>query len=133
MKTVTNTMKELAYNIAIGHIIDMNIKLQKGKEYSDSLNEMIGVIVKKEMLTDIYFNEYWTIGYNCLWLLLTQAEMREEYEVCGTIKRIIENEEDIYKAWCLTLPDEEQQDALDELEYTQLAIKMERDGESTIQ
>ena len=132
MKTTTNQMKELAYNVAIGHVIDMNIKLQKGKEYSDSLNEMIGMIVKKEVLSDLYFNEYWTIGYNCLWLLLDQAEMREEYEVCGTIKRIIENEEDIYKAWVLTLPEDDQEDALEELQYTQLAIKQERDAESGI-
>lgn len=127
MKT-TNLMKDLQYNIAVGHISDMNIAILKGKDYSEKLRVLLEMLVKSEFLQDLYFNEYWTIGYNILWLTLNQAEMREEYEVCGMIQKVIENEEEIYKAWCLTLPDEDQQDALDELDYTKLAIKMERDA-----
>lgn len=127
MKT-TNTLKEIQYNIGIAHINDMNMALLKGKDYSNQLRLLVGLLVKEEFLTDLYFNEYWTICYNILWLMLGESEQREEYEQCGAILQIIENEEEIYKAWCLTLPDEDQQDALDELDYTKLAIKMERDA-----
>ena len=127
MKT-TNLMKEVQFNIAVGHITDMSIAILKGKDYSEKLRLLLEMLVKTEFLQDLYFNEYWTIGYNILWLTLNQAEIREEYEVCGMIQKVIENEEEIYKAWCLTLPDEDQQDALDELDYTKLAIKMERDA-----
>jgi hypothetical protein len=61
--------------------------------------------------------------------MLDQAEMREEYEICSAIQTVITNEENLYISWCLSLPDEEQQqDALDELDYIKIAIKIERDA-----
>jgi hypothetical protein len=89
---------------------------------------MICLIVKEEILHNLYFNEFWTIGYNCLYVMLDQAEMREEYEICSAIQTVITNEENLYISWCLSLPDEQQQDALDELDYIKIAIRMERDG-----
>jgi hypothetical protein len=122
-------MKEIAYNIGIGCIIEMNQAILKEKDYTEHLNKMIELIVKKEVLQNLYFNEIWTIGYNCLFVMLDQAEMREEYEVCSVIQTIITNEEELYIAWCLNIQDEEQQqDALDELDYIKLAIKMEKNG-----
>jgi hypothetical protein len=121
-------MKELAYNIGIGCIIQMNQSILKEEDYTEHYNKMISLIVKEEALKNLYFNEFWTIGCNCLHVMIDQAEMREEYEVCSLIQTILDNEEQLYIAWALTLPDEQQQDALDELDYIKLAIKMERDG-----
>lgn len=128
MKTITsNRMKELAYNIGVGCVISMNQAILKEKDYTQQYNKMICLIVKEENLYNLYFNEFWTIGYNCLYVMLDQAEMREEYEVCSAIQVIMHNEEQLYISWCLSLPeDEQQQDALDELDYIKLQIKMER-------
>lgn len=130
MKTITsNRMKELAYNIGVGCVISMNQAILKEKDYTEHYNKMICLIVKEEILHNLYFNEFWTIGYNCLYVMLDQAEMREEYEICSAIQTVITNEENLYISWCLSLPDEEQQqEALDELDYIKIAIKIERDG-----
>jgi len=120
-------MTEIAYNKAIGYIANMNQCILKGKDYSNELTEFIELIIKKDFLQDLYFNEYWTLTYNVLWLVLMETEKREEYELCQLIMRIIENEEEIYKAWCLTLPEDQIADAEEELEYIKLQIKMEKE------
>lgn len=127
MKT-TNTLKELSYSIAIGYILDMHRQVITNKDYSEQLHSLVALLVKPEFLADLHFNEYWQISYHCLHTVLCNAEQREEYEMCSVIQFIIVHEEELYKEWCLTLPDEQdQQDAIDELEYTQLAIKLDRE------
>lgn len=127
MKT-TNTLKELSYSIAISHIIDMQRQLIKDKDYFEQLHSLVALLVKPEFLADLHFNEYWQISYHCLHSVLWNAEQREEFEMCSVIQDLIVHEEELYKEWCLTLPDEEtQQDALDELDYIRIAIKSDRD------
>jgi hypothetical protein len=126
---IKNIMKELTYNIGVGCIIEMNQAILKEEDYTEHYNKMISLMIKEEKLQGLYFNEFWAIGYNCLYIMIEQAEIREEYEVCSSIQTIITNEEEMYVSWCLSLPDEEQQqDALDELDYIRIAIKMQRDG-----
>lgn len=121
-------MKEIPYTICVGHINLINKAIALEKDYSQNLYEIITTIIKEELLEELYFNEFWALGYNCLYVMLDQSLIREEYEICSAIQNVIQNEEQIYKDWCLSLPDDEQAEYMEELEYLKLEIKNERDG-----
>jgi hypothetical protein len=124
-------MKEIAYERVVTLIYSIETKLKHNKDYSDDLFKMLEIMIKMDVVNDVQdlsFDELFWISFQCFQTLLIESEMRENYEVCSTITNILKNEEEIYKAWVMTLPEEEIEDALDELEHTKQLNNLIRDN-----
>ena len=119
-------MKEVAYNKAVYHIINM-VNSKKNEQYNDSLFNLINIIVRTEIINDLVntsFFEYFELTYNCLHVMLKQAEIREDYEVCSFIVELIANEDSIMQEWLKTLPDEENEEMTEQFENLKIAMKI---------
>lgn len=119
-------MKEVAYNKAVYHIINM-INTKKNEEYNESLFNLITIIVRTEIVDNLKntsFFEYFELTYNCLHVILNQAEIREDYEVCSLIVELVANENEIMEEWIKTLPDEEKEEMTEQFENLKIAMKI---------
>ena len=122
--------KQIAYEKAVFLVIVINQKINNGEDYTDQIFKLLNIMIKAEQISDVEgltFDEFFFIVYNCLHRFLLEAESREDYEICATTKDIILNEEGIYRQWVKSLPEDDREYFLEELEYTQLALLMERE------
>ena len=124
-------LTQIIYQQVIFEINEIDLKIKKNKDYTEHLDELIIIMIKPEILNkEISFNQFFNLSYHCLWEILIECEYREEYEICGIINKIINNEEVLYKEWIQTLPSDQQIEANEEFEIIkkQILIKRENDN-----
>jgi hypothetical protein len=119
-------MTQIAFEKAAFHIIQM-VNQKKNEEYNENLFKLVNIIIKNEIVNELHslsFYEYFEMTYNCLYIMLSQAEKREEYELCAFIVEIIENENLIMKEWINSLPENDKEEMEEQFENLQLSMKI---------
>ena len=122
---------QFIYQQVIFEINEITKKIKKNKDYTEHLDELITIMIRPEILDkDMSFNKFFNLSYRCLWQILIECEYREEYELCSIINKIITNEEELYREWVETLPEDQQIEANEEFASVKNQILTKRDNDN---
>jgi hypothetical protein len=117
-------MNETAFERAGYYVTEMYNSMGQ-EEYNDHLFKLVNIILHEKIIADLAslsFFEFFELTYNCLHVILQQAEIREKYELCHLIQGVIINEDKTMVEYINSLPENERDEMFDEFYYLKIAM-----------